>query len=198
VTLKERVEENVTVWLLGSLLSGFLAGIATFRTVQEIGGLEPISKSEYQELQRKVSDEGAHVEKLQSQLEKTTNDLTVAQKTLIAQRPQKAIAVHSAPVENRAPEFEGVRLEIVFTKTSLASTAREMASKVESLGFRTTVTLFEMPDSNDDRYVGYYDKRYLPAAAKVAQVLKSYGIREPRLYGASDRTKDDVYVLVDR
>jgi hypothetical protein len=50
VLLKERDENNTVLWFLGSLLRGFLGGIAAYKTIQVIGGLEPIAKSEHRNL----------------------------------------------------------------------------------------------------------------------------------------------------
>ena len=38
-SIKNRVEQNVTVWLLGTLLTGFLSGIGVYRAVQDMAGL---------------------------------------------------------------------------------------------------------------------------------------------------------------
>ena len=50
MTLRDRIENKLTVWLLGTLLTGFLAGIATYRTVLEMAQLKTISSAEYQQL----------------------------------------------------------------------------------------------------------------------------------------------------
>ena len=43
MTLKERVENNPVVWLLGALLTGFGAGIATYEGILRIAHLEVVS-----------------------------------------------------------------------------------------------------------------------------------------------------------
>lgn len=46
MSIKEKIEENVIVWLLGTLLAGFGSGIATYKAVIEIAGLRVVPSSE--------------------------------------------------------------------------------------------------------------------------------------------------------
>ncbi|HEY2290884.1 MAG TPA: hypothetical protein VGM86_09310 [Thermoanaerobaculia bacterium] len=45
MSLKERVEENAVLWLLGFLVTGFLSGIGTYKTILEIAQLTVVPKS---------------------------------------------------------------------------------------------------------------------------------------------------------
>jgi formylglycine-generating enzyme required for sulfatase activity len=47
MSFKDKVENNIVLWLLGSLLAGFLAGIAAYKAVIEIAQLKTISSTEY-------------------------------------------------------------------------------------------------------------------------------------------------------
>ena len=67
--IKERIERNVTVWLLGTLLTGFLSGIAVYRTIEEIARLSVVptaaledSKRRIAELERKVAESEARAD----------------------------------------------------------------------------------------------------------------------------------------
>lgn len=42
--LKEKIENNIVVWMLGTLLAGFLAGIGTYEGALKMMNLEKISK----------------------------------------------------------------------------------------------------------------------------------------------------------
>ena len=53
--LKEKVENNVVVWLLGTLLTGFLAGIATYQGALKIMNLETISSDRLKQLEKSVT-----------------------------------------------------------------------------------------------------------------------------------------------
>ena len=50
MSLKEKVENNVAIWLLGTLLTGFLAGIAAYKSILEISNQTVVSVSELMEL----------------------------------------------------------------------------------------------------------------------------------------------------
>jgi len=67
-TLRERIEDNIAVWLLGTLLAGFLAGIATYRSVQEIGGLQIVTTVHEEELKGKLSDAESQINVLTGQV----------------------------------------------------------------------------------------------------------------------------------
>ena len=48
MSLKERVEQNVVVWFLGAIVTGFLAGIGTYEAVLRIAKLEVMSQNQRQ------------------------------------------------------------------------------------------------------------------------------------------------------
>ncbi len=45
MNLKEKIENNLTIWILGVLLTGFLAGLGTYKGILKIANLEVVSKS---------------------------------------------------------------------------------------------------------------------------------------------------------
>jgi hypothetical protein len=42
-SIKEKIDQNITIWLLGTLLTGFLSGIGAYRAVQDMAGLKTVS-----------------------------------------------------------------------------------------------------------------------------------------------------------
>ncbi len=48
MTLRQRIENNPTVWLLSTLLVGFLAGFGAYRTIVEVSSQIIVSKAEYE------------------------------------------------------------------------------------------------------------------------------------------------------
>lgn len=50
MNLKAKIENNITIWFLGTLLTGFLAGIATYTAVLKIAQLTVVSQDKYEEL----------------------------------------------------------------------------------------------------------------------------------------------------
>jgi hypothetical protein len=59
MSFKERVENNVVVWLLGTLFAGFLAGIGTYQTLLEIAKLAVISKDRLSTLEQSADRNGS-------------------------------------------------------------------------------------------------------------------------------------------
>ena len=51
MTLRERIEDNPVVWLLGSLLAGFLAGIGAYQAILEIAHLKVVPEARLAEMQ---------------------------------------------------------------------------------------------------------------------------------------------------
>jgi hypothetical protein len=55
MNLRERIEDNLTVWLLGTLLTGFLTGLGAYKQILEIAQLEVIPKVKLEQLQAAAS-----------------------------------------------------------------------------------------------------------------------------------------------
>lgn len=52
MNLREKVENNLTIWLLSALLAGFLAGVGTYESVLKIAQLEVIPKGQVDALRK--------------------------------------------------------------------------------------------------------------------------------------------------
>ena len=52
--IKEKIENNIVVWMLGTLLTGFLAGIGTYKGALEIMSLETVGKERLKQLESAV------------------------------------------------------------------------------------------------------------------------------------------------
>jgi hypothetical protein len=57
--IKEKVESNPTVWLLGTLLTGFLSGIATYEAALRIMDLQTISRDRLKVLEQVPPPQGS-------------------------------------------------------------------------------------------------------------------------------------------
>ena len=57
--IKEKVENNVAVWMLGTLLTGFLAGIGTYEGALNIMSLETISRDRLKQLEESANSDNA-------------------------------------------------------------------------------------------------------------------------------------------
>jgi len=53
--LKESIEQNVLMWFLGVLVTGFVSGLGAYRTVQDIAGLKVVSQSSLDDTAKKVA-----------------------------------------------------------------------------------------------------------------------------------------------
>jgi hypothetical protein len=70
MSLKEKVEENVVLWLLGMLITGFLSGIGAYKAILEIAQLTVVPKSaEVVGLSREVERLKAENQKLRGKEE---------------------------------------------------------------------------------------------------------------------------------
>lgn len=47
--LRERIENNVTVWFLGAVVTGFVAGIGTYESVLRIAHLEVVTQAQQEQ-----------------------------------------------------------------------------------------------------------------------------------------------------
>lgn len=56
--MEELVKNNVVLWSLGLLLAGFVAGVATYKTILEIAHLKVISLGQWESNNRLTSGEG--------------------------------------------------------------------------------------------------------------------------------------------
>jgi len=52
MSLKDKIENNLTIWFLGALLAGFLSGIATYKGILEIAQLKVISAGKLEQLEK--------------------------------------------------------------------------------------------------------------------------------------------------
>jgi hypothetical protein len=51
MSLREKIENNLIVWLFSTLLAGFMAGVGTYKTILEVAQLEVVSKAKLEQLE---------------------------------------------------------------------------------------------------------------------------------------------------
>jgi hypothetical protein len=54
--IKDRIERNATVWLLGTLLTGFLSGVGVYRAIQDMAGLSLVPAGELEGSKRRIAE----------------------------------------------------------------------------------------------------------------------------------------------
>lgn len=177
MTFKERVEANAVLWLLGCLLTGFLSGISAYRAVQEMAGLEPISKSDYQDLQKKEKTFESRARELQSELDRAKNN----------PGDQRDLALPHTSTSQDLPELKGVSVRVWYPN-QLASKAAEIQDKLEKLGMAVKLSPRESKVDESLESVYYFKSGYAPAAVRLADVLHQYGFRSTRFENSTQRT----------
>ncbi len=59
MNFRERIEDNLVVWLLGTLLTGFLAGVGAYKAILETAQLEVVPRVKLEQLQATASSSRA-------------------------------------------------------------------------------------------------------------------------------------------
>lgn len=177
MTFKERVEANAIFWLLGCLLTGFLAGISTYRAVQEMAGLEPVSKADYNDLQTRANQAETLAKSLQAQLGQPKSDAIP--------HPTASIPGETGPATH--PQLQGVSIRIWYPKAS-ATKAAEIADKLEKLGMAVKLSPREQKVDQSLDSVYYFKSGYSGPATQVAAVLRDYGFQSTRFDNSTEST----------
>ncbi|MEK7275037.1 MAG: hypothetical protein AAB296_02310 [Candidatus Desantisbacteria bacterium] len=92
--IKERIEQNVTVWLLGTLLTGFLSGVGAYRTIQNMAELSVVPATKIGESQRQTAELKRRLEESEARLAETTAQVNIAYQPILAKRVR---IVHNPP-----------------------------------------------------------------------------------------------------
>lgn len=142
MTLKERIEQNIAIWLLGTLLTGFLSGIGAYRGILEIAALDVAPKGKLESLEKQNEvlntqiaqrDEllrGLKTELEQKKREKEKTKIERVNPTPIAQAPL-ASAAPKAPQD----PLRGKSISIYFENWA-AATAIRYKEKLEERGLQ--------------------------------------------------------------
>ena len=153
-SLKRRIEENVTVWLLSTLLTGFLAGVGVYRAVQDMAGLKIMSASEIEDSKRQL----------------------VALEAKVAAADQRAAAA-AAQVRQAYWAIRGTQVNIVYGERD-ADLAVEIKERLSALGALPTLRPL---DREDQRRAGrlYYGEDSRDAAMQVKALVSDLLVTVP-------------------
>ena len=177
-TFKERVEENVAIWLLGSLPTGFLSGIAAYKSLQEIAGLETVPKTEHDLIDQKINELQTHADQLQRLLDAKSNQpidrVNVSKPS--TQHTSNPSIKKSSP--NLAPQLKGMNVLIYFPNVGAAK-AVEVKQRLEGYGAKVRLSPDEVArPSTANEIVFYAMSGDVSAAVQATKVLASYGFSE--------------------
>lgn len=98
-TIKELVEKSPVIWLLSTLLAGFLAGVGTYRTVQVMAGLTPVSSSLVSDLRNQIALQEKQTDQKTEQTQDLLTSLDYAKNTIAGKHIDiYAKDLHAEPV----------------------------------------------------------------------------------------------------
>ena len=137
MTLRDRVENNIGLWFLGAVCTGFLGGIAAYSAVLEMARLEVVSK-------RTVEEYEAGSEKVEGQLASLRNKerfLSVYLRYALANMP---------PGSGTSSETErdAARAELERMMTTYVSRSTDPASNVTVGKGQGSQTIITFPDGS--------------------------------------------------
>ena len=104
LSIKERIERNVTVWFLGTLLTGFLAGVGMYSAIQDMAGLRVVPAAELDQAKHRISELEHELGRLQA------HEAAMAARVSLAYQPvrsRRVRIVHNPPDLNSAHEIQG-------------------------------------------------------------------------------------------
>jgi len=155
--LEENVKNNVVIWLLGTLATGFVSGIAAYKTGQDIFNLEPISKTEHSEL----LNSNTELKTSNAELKKSIADLES----------------HVQIFEKKDPDLYGVNIHVVTSDADFGPKGKEFISKLEDSGAAITAFRLDKNPGIDGDHVTYYEPEDKEHAILTAKILKPIGIK---------------------
>ena len=133
VSIKQRIEQNVTLWLLSTLLTGFLAGIGAYHAVQEMAGLRLVSVADLEHSKRQLAE--------------------LEQKMVVS---EKRAATAAAQVKQAYWAIRGAQVNLLYVERD-AEVAIEIKERLAVLGALVTLKPLEREDSQRAGKLYYAD-----------------------------------------
>jgi len=121
--IKKTIEQNVTVWLLTTLLTGFLSGIGVYRAVQDMAGLKTVSGADLEDARRQRAE--------------------LEQRVVVA---EKRAATAAAQVKQAYWAVRGTQVNIVYVERDAEAVA-EIKERLAALGALVTLTPSDREDA---------------------------------------------------
>ena len=139
--IRDKIEQNVTIWLLSTLLTGFLAGIGVYRAIQDMAGLKILSAADLEGSKQKLAE-------LSQKLETAENHAAA----LEAQVKQAYWAVR------------GTQVTVIYPESS-ARAAVDVTERLAGAG--ALVTLRPLDRGDPERTGLYYESGGRDAAMQI-------------------------------
>jgi len=142
--IKERIEHNITLWILGTLLTGFLSGIGVYRTIQEIAGLTVVPAAALEDSKRRIVE-----------LEREFSESQARAAEAAAQRKQ---AYHA---------IQATRVRVVYVEPDFEEAADKIKKRLFDLGAHASLKLASGYPSGGGPGKLYYREDALEAAIQI-------------------------------
>lgn len=168
--LRESIEQNVLLWFVGVLVTGFLSGMGAYRTIQDIAELKVVSQATLDETAKKIAE-----------LEKATS----------AEQERSAAAV--TQLRQAYASLRGTRVGIMYVETdsTLMNLVKQRLAESGAI-----VTLNEVSQwSGYPEYVGQllYRKNAAEPAFQLKALVSDLAVATPTEY-TFDRNDYDVAI----
>lgn len=211
MNLRERIENNLTVWLLSTLTVGFLAGIGAYKAILEIAQLEVIPKVKLEQLQQaspqRVIPESVAPQEASPELSQ------------IAPAPTSSIPQKGLQFSSQAPPFpedyDSVRPGMRFSEARVAFPNGDLRESwynvnAESGPFSHIAFHTFSPEAQEDpviEAVSFYFRDEVVKQAALTATLREYGdvthrsetlgakLVWPQLHGFKLTIDDDSYSI---
>jgi hypothetical protein len=189
--LKENIEQNATIWLLGVSVAAFGAGFGAHKAIQETGDLQPISRWELEKLRddrdrateqaKQAKDEAIKVHNALDSITKERDQLRaelVGASKSVGKQPAA-----SFPQESGRPSpaaLNGAVMDLSYTDKH-AKQAAEIKRRLEHAGVRIHSFSRYEPSPNPwskPNTVYYEHPSNLDAALAILDLLKGSGVDE--------------------
>jgi hypothetical protein len=154
-SIKEKIEENVAIWLLGTLLTGFLAGIGVYRAVQDMAGLKIVSAADLQ-------DSNGQLAKLKQELAAS----------------EKRAAAAAARAKQAYSAVRGTRVNIIHMESDV-EVATELRERLLLLDALVTLTPTERKWFSDRGGKLYHQASGLEAAMQIKALASDIALLTP-------------------
>lgn len=164
MSIKRKIEENVTVWFLGTLVAAFIAGFGAYRAILEVSIPEVVSQDKLNRLEREVS-----------QLESTLTDMSRAYDSLLLlqnQRNSGSKTPRDPQPNTNTKSIRGKSIAIGYL-ISRGEDALKIKDVLAGLGAEATLRAYARPPTQNVGCLYYRDESILKTALAIKEKIKS-------------------------
>lgn len=179
MTLRQKVENNLAIWLLSMLLSGFLAGFAAYQTILEVSGRVTVSEAEYDSMVQAA-------------------ELVSKHKVEVGPPPPSHHMTVTSALKGDGPtdSLENVRFDEDFWVTTkwIGVTGKNYYNQIWKIYFRDKLVAMDWHP-----FVPKYDgNHYTWAHFKLDSVVNNPGLYRIDVFINSDKPIDSKIITVDK